>query len=294
MHLSKEIKQEIKSHAVEEHPKECCGLIVYDAAKTAFRLCKCDNSSSDKDKHFEISPSDYLRASLTGKIIAMYHSHPDSKESFSEFDKYQSNGHKVESVLYIMDSDNFEIYKPEDSRDFSWTREFKMKKSDCLTIIYDFYQEELGIDVSNWTNDVPTKLKKMIDIRDDNFGKIPSQQIEHEKILDEFKKRAISHNKETGEYVFSSIAGVVPACGYPFEDGKTCPMCKNGKCGGIQKYDLLSFNLFGYLFHTGIYLGNDTMLHHPPKGYPRIEKIKNFWKKRSNSASRHESLIKNE
>ena len=265
MHLSDRIKKEIKDHSLQEFPKECCGLIIYDDNIGEIRAIRCDNQSKNKEQHFQISASDYLHASLSGKILAMYHSHPDTPDSFSEHDKYQSNGHKIDSVLYIMESDKFDVYKPSKSNSSFWTKEFKMNHNDCLTVIYDFYKEQLGIELAEF-NTGPKDIEDIVKNRDDNWDNVPSQQLDYSKIEEMFQKRK-SISCVTG----IEIDGFDPDV--------------------LKKYDMLLLDFHGRIYHMAIYLGGESILHHPPKGYPRVENIKSSWKKRTNIALRHEKFL---
>ena len=265
MHLSEELKDEIKSHSLEETPKECCGLIVYDDDKGKVKAIRCTNQSENKEKHFEISAHDYLRASLSGKILGMYHSHPETTKSFSEHDKYQSDGHKIDSVLYIVDSDEFDIYKPIESNSSFWTKEFKMKHNDCLTVIYDFYKEELGIELDGFDTG-PKDIENVVENRDENWVDVPSQRIDYKKVEEMFQK-------------YKSISCVTGIETDGFDPNV------------LKKYDMLLLDLHGQIYHMAVYLGGESILHHPPKGYPRVESIKRSWKKRVNIALRHKKFL---
>lgn len=280
MHLSQETKEEIRSHSLEEQPKECCGLIIYDKEKERIRVLRCKNNSSSKKNHFEIHPRDYLRASLRGKILAMYHSHPNSDKSFSELDKYQSDGHRIDSVLYTVGLDSFKVYKAKKSKSSFWTKEFKINKNDCMTIVADFFEEELGIKTER--KKIPADIKSIVEGREGIFG--VDEKVSREQL------REIFTNKNSGD-AFCDFEFV---CEYPFDDSKSCGHCVNGKCGGLKKYDILTIYLFDYLSHLAIYLEDNVILHHPRGGYPRIETLKSSLKKRTRSVVRHKSFLSNE
>ena len=58
--LSSELKNQIKSHALENPNIEACGLILNSGDQTF--IYKCKNISSNQSKHFELSATDYVRA----------------------------------------------------------------------------------------------------------------------------------------------------------------------------------------------------------------------------------------
>ena len=108
-YLTSQIKSDIKWHALNEYPNECCGIIVFK--KNEFSLMECDNVSEDKCNAFEISAKDYLRAKENGDVIAYYHSHPKDKVGkFSPSDKIISKGQGLPLILFSMGNDKFLEY----------------------------------------------------------------------------------------------------------------------------------------------------------------------------------------
>src|SRR6266496_1042505 len=86
-----EIQEQIKAHALEDQTKECCGLIAGGG------IYKCRNISTIND-HFLIDSKDYFTASLLGKISAVYHSHVNGNNDFSDFDKQMSDNLNIKYV----------------------------------------------------------------------------------------------------------------------------------------------------------------------------------------------------
>ena len=89
--LSAEAEAEIRQHATETYPHECCGaLIASDGAIVeAFRLP--NTTSEGARRRFLIGPEDYRlaegRARATrGELAGFYHSHPDHPARPSETD----------------------------------------------------------------------------------------------------------------------------------------------------------------------------------------------------------------
>ena len=108
-YLSQEIQNDIRWHALDEYPNECCGIIVEQNDKS---ICiNCDNVSADKQLSFEISGKDYLKAQSIGDIKAYYHSHPNDKiGKFSPCDKAISKSHGVPLILFSMLNNKFIEY----------------------------------------------------------------------------------------------------------------------------------------------------------------------------------------
>ena len=154
--LTENIKTKIKEHALLESPNEVCGLISFNSTKFEPEVYKCKNKHLNKQIRFTIDPSDYLKVSLTGKILGYYHSHYKGGK-FSEFDKLNAFQHKLLAYLYAVDEDNFYEYKPENINYPYFGRQFEYVKSDCFTLIRDYYKNELNIEITNFNRNIDWK-----------------------------------------------------------------------------------------------------------------------------------------
>ena len=86
----------LRSHALSEYPKECCGIILgsrTDRQKEAHKIVRTENTADSKQAavHFRIDPLAVLEAELSAEreqleIIGFYHSHPDHAAVPSEQD----------------------------------------------------------------------------------------------------------------------------------------------------------------------------------------------------------------
>jgi len=149
MTLTEQIKNEIKSHAKLERPRECCGFIIDEV-----KVYKAKNIAHDNENKFKISPEDYVAASSLGEITAIYHSHPNTEAKFSEYDKFNSINHKITYILYTLKDNSFTQFDPSlsDFNDYIG-RSFKIGLSDCYTLMRDFYKNELNINLNNYKRD---------------------------------------------------------------------------------------------------------------------------------------------
>ena len=197
MRLSTLIKKNIKSHAFREKPNECCGLIVdNDNAPTAF---PCRNSSEKPTIHFSINPSDYLRASRNGKIVATYHSHNSENEEFSVNDMNNSRIHQINYILYNTPKDTFSFFDYKKNKTFLYNRLFEIGKSDCYSIVKEYYAD-LGIELegentlgNDWYKKDPHLIGRLFDLNKKNIGieLDPSSQLKkHDVLVFEFIKGA--------------------------------------------------------------------------------------------------------
>ena len=151
--MREKIKQDIKKHALDEAPDECCGVLLQNKNTKDLEIFKCKNSSTNKANHFLISPSDYLKASKGGEILAFYHSHFSEEDSFSEYDKLQSEQHNVKFILYCVKKNSFHEHKPEKCKSPYVGRDFELGVNDCLTLGIDYYENECNIKIKNHYRD---------------------------------------------------------------------------------------------------------------------------------------------
>lgn len=162
MKLNNSIKERIREHALEESPKECCGMVV--EKERELQLYKCPNHSEKPTHHFYIPPSHYLRASRLGNISAIYHSHTSENENFSDNDKKNSAAHQTTFVLYNTMKNSFFCYDPTKNKTLQLNKEFEIGKCDCYTLVKDYYKK-LGINLqgtNSFGNDWHLKKPELI------------------------------------------------------------------------------------------------------------------------------------
>ena len=106
--LKDSIKLKIKEHSLEEHPNECCGLILRNGKKEWAHKCK--NIAEDRRGNFDICPNDYIEAAKLGEIKGYYHSHPDNNCLFSDIDKKVSIFNDLKLIMYCVGGNKFLEY----------------------------------------------------------------------------------------------------------------------------------------------------------------------------------------
>lgn len=148
MILNEKLKVEIKNHALDISPKECCGLIILENEEV--KVIKCENIAKEANCRFVIKPEDYLKASIRGKVLAFYHSQPD-KPRFSIIDKVNCKSHNLPSIMYCVSSDVFHEMQPYDAYCSYTGREFKMGVNDCFTLVKDYFLGELAIKIGTYS-----------------------------------------------------------------------------------------------------------------------------------------------
>lgn len=77
--IAREIVDEIKKHAREEYPRECCGMLA-GREKVITKLFKTKNIAKSMDE-YELNPMEQVDAfeeidRLSLELLGVYHSHP--------------------------------------------------------------------------------------------------------------------------------------------------------------------------------------------------------------------------
>ena len=162
MRLRLKNKNQIKKHATQQSPKECCGLIVFN---DRVEIVQAKNLSESPNQHFFIDPKSYLYASHLGEIKGIYHSHLNNPK-FSEMDKQNSERTKLWNVLYNITDDSFHSYWPKNYKYKYCGRAFQIGIMDCYTLVQNYYEAELKVKLKkytreeNWSKEAPILFNK--------------------------------------------------------------------------------------------------------------------------------------
>lgn len=100
MKLTKQLKADIISHALDCYPAECCGVIVND------NYLPCTNTATGNEQ-FILCPKDFAKAESIGEIQAVVHSHPDGGVLPSDLDKLQIELHGVPWVIVAVSKQDY-------------------------------------------------------------------------------------------------------------------------------------------------------------------------------------------
>jgi proteasome lid subunit RPN8/RPN11 len=251
MYLPEEIKRCIKEHSLEDSRKEACGLIIASNRSHELRVFRCKNASSHPEDHFEISPRSYVRASRTGKIVAVYHSHTSGTKGFSGLDMLVSENHNIKSILYNVEDGSFHNHEPSNYKANIWTNRADPSIFTCFKAVIGFYKEVLSLDIS-------VNTKKL-------------QELQEQRTLR--KNVEILVDKEF--YKMEGFIGV--------HDGPIDAESKKL----FRKYDVIGLKYFDITAHLLIYLGDNKVFHHTRYGYPRVEKLTRPMEVRAKGVVRH-------
>ncbi len=145
--------EQIKKHAKQVYPNECCGIVLNNDV-----IVPCRNISDTPEKSFIID-SDQIKDYANENIVGFYHSHKEY-EDFSLADiAFSEKLHKF-CILYCVDSNQLKYYYPSGAIIPYVGRPFFVGTLDCFTLSQDFYKREFNINISdlkhsqrfNWRN----------------------------------------------------------------------------------------------------------------------------------------------
>jgi proteasome lid subunit RPN8/RPN11 len=98
-------KEAARKHAIQEAPKESCGIVVND------KYYPCNNISDTPEDNFAIHPKDFLKARLKGTLQYVIHSHPEGGNA-SEQDKKACTATKLPWYIFLLPEDTWQIINP--------------------------------------------------------------------------------------------------------------------------------------------------------------------------------------
>ena len=100
-------KEQIISYSKENPEKEVCGLVCYKDGKIYFE--KVENHSNDPDM-FMIHPMDFLSKKISKELLAVFHSHVNTKEDASESDIKNAKICLYPFLIYSTVTEKFNLF----------------------------------------------------------------------------------------------------------------------------------------------------------------------------------------
>ena len=124
----------IREHAIQEYPRECCGLVVIRRGKAKYHPC---TNIADGEYSFVIEPTEFTKLSLSGDIQFVVHSHPTGNEP-SEHDIAVCDSLKIPYLIYYVEYDSCHIIYPKEYNTL-FGREYVFGVTDCFEAARDWY-----------------------------------------------------------------------------------------------------------------------------------------------------------
>ena len=154
--MNKAIQAAIERHAIGCYPQECCGLIIREGRKRVY--VPCSNTARTPDEHFRLAPEDFAGAEERGEVLAVVHSHPDYPATPSEADRVACEASGLPwHILQVRSHESGQIepgemvhLQPSGYQAPLLGRAFVHGVHDCLSIVLDYYQREMHIDLGSF------------------------------------------------------------------------------------------------------------------------------------------------
>lgn len=158
---------DITQHAESEAPRECCGLVVIFKGRYIYVR---GNNISEDPSNFILDPNDYARAEDMGEPVLIVHSHVGVPPSPSQADLISCEKFRLPWLIVSVPGNAMHMFEPTGYKAPLVGREFSHGILDCYTLIRDYYQEELHIEIPDFHRE-DDWWKKGQNLYLDNFEK---------------------------------------------------------------------------------------------------------------------------
>lgn len=192
-------EQQAVFHAVDEYPRESCGVVV-DGQYRRMR-----NVHPEPTKSFEMDSKEYSEMLLTGKVTGVVHSHPDGPPWPTRSDMVTQARTRIPWAIITVEklldgvgvTDLF--WFGLDDRPPLLRRGFRHGVTDCYALIRDYYQQRLDVDLPDFPREWEW-WKHGERLYEDNIEKSGFTRIEK------------AHNKDpqVGDIFFAQIRSKTP------------------------------------------------------------------------------------
>lgn len=131
-------------HARAEFPREACGLVVEIDDSPQYFPCK---NLAQNQSDFILDPVDYARAEDTGKVLAVFHSHPNATATPSQADRVACEASGLPWRILSLPSGSWASLDPSGYKAPLIGRQYAPAILDCYALIRDWYRQERGIEL---------------------------------------------------------------------------------------------------------------------------------------------------
>lgn len=153
--MSPETREAAIRHGIAAYPNEACGLVIIANGKEEYIACR--NIALSKSEHFVLAPEDYADAEDRGTVTAIVHTHPDACAKASQADRVSCEAHGLPWHIFSIHKDLLNGGRIVCGEEYAFGpsgyvapllgREFNYGVLDCLSLIGDYYKQELNIDL---------------------------------------------------------------------------------------------------------------------------------------------------
>jgi proteasome lid subunit RPN8/RPN11 len=149
--LSKTVMAAAEKHARAEFPREACGLVVVRRGRRAY--VPCQNAAKAPEDHFIITPEAFAAAEALGEVVGIFHSHPNATAHPSTADLQACNASGVAWHILALPSGTWTTTRPKTPSMPLYGREFSHGSCDCYGFVRDWYAQELGIELDEFSRE---------------------------------------------------------------------------------------------------------------------------------------------
>lgn len=197
--LTEELRIALYAHATREQPREACGLLVRYDETGELHYMAARNSYEGKagEDRFCLHPEDYAAAEDFGSVVAVVHSHPNASANPSMADRYQCEKSGLPWLVMGWPSGVIKEVAPEGWQAPYVGREFAHGVLDCYTLIQDWYQRELGLELPHFERAddwwVAGQDLYMANFQAAGFVRVEGPLQPHDVVLMQVKSKVANH-----------------------------------------------------------------------------------------------------
>lgn len=181
--MNPETEASLHAHALQEYPRECCGLVM--VRKGRERYVPCKNLAATPDDHFVLSPEDFAGADDEGEVTMIAHSHPNVPSRPSQADMVGCENSRLPwAIVSVMPGEEgpvvagMQVINPSGYQAPLVGRDWAHGVLDCWALCRDWYARERGALLPNperrdgWWSDGVSDLYSDTAMADAGFQKI--------------------------------------------------------------------------------------------------------------------------
>lgn len=140
--MQENIKKLVVEHALEDAPREACGLLVKTDAGVQYVRCR---NLIEGNETFMLDPKDYVKAAKIGAVIAVVHSHPYGSPEPSQADRVACEASGLPWYIVTVPDEQWGYIAPCGYEADLIGRVWVHGVLDCYSLIRDWYRLECGI-----------------------------------------------------------------------------------------------------------------------------------------------------